>query len=341
MDLATGRIVDTSDTQFAAKLDAKFSRIVALHSTLLNMVPPSPPLRREGSFRFSVADVWAEFADLALRGEWHLRAPAATVEGLAGPFHGYGDCLAPVFIEGHLDWYDPMLPAQDGDIVLVKWDARELQGIYKRGSNKPEWLTKYPEPWPIATKLLKELGGEYWLVTNQSMIRLGRNKILGVLRRSVVGDALAYESTPASNIEPNAATDVFSATDAGPITITLTAPATQIANQVVKYAEIDVLSGDVIEVSASCRCGGSTSGTWEIYSFLFRATTGNTILASTERIYKTALVYEATPIIGTFPITSDGTFRFGVGCTIQLGNGVNNVQAIYRDINLRVTRVKR
>lgn len=142
-----------------------------------------------------------------------------------------------------------------------------------------------------------------------------------------------------NGIGPNAATEVFSTSDAGPLTVTLTAPATQIANQQVKFVTVTLTEEATVEVTANYRAGISTTGTFEMYSFLYRSI-GAAIVASTERIYKSALVYEPFAGIATFT-ASAGTYRFGIGCTIELGNGVNNVVATFRDINLRVTVVKR
>ncbi len=208
-----GRIVDTSDAKFAADLETKWQRILAWRPQLAHAVPPAPLQPQYGAFRFSCAEIWQDFTARAQRGEWRLRAPAETTEGLAGPLRGRGDCLTPIFSED-LGWFDPLLPAQDDDIVLVKLDSRVLEGIHKRGADKPAWLAMYSEPNPLATKLLKACGSEYWLVTNSTMLPLGRNRILGVLRRTEKGNGeRLYESREASNIAPNAATVVSEATD--------------------------------------------------------------------------------------------------------------------------------
>lgn len=214
VDLTTGQIVDRLDAAFAADQQRQFDRITQIFPRLLEAVPPAaPPPRQNGTFRFSSEAVWSELVASVERGEPLLRAPvSAPTATMEGPFRAYGDCLDPVLAEDRgLDWYDPNLPAQDGDIVLVKWDPLVLQEICERGADKPEWLAQYPNPGPIATKLLKAFQGEYWLVTNSSMLRLGKNKILGVLRYSQQDGSRLFEPLPVMNIRPNAATEVYEA----------------------------------------------------------------------------------------------------------------------------------
>lgn len=153
----------------------------------------------------------------------------------------------------------------------------------------------------------------------------------------VAGTARAAD-TP--DIEPGAATDVYSAADTGPINIVLTAPATQIASQQVKYVTVALADAATVEVTCNWRTGVTYSGSGlDVYMFLFQAT-NTAIDASTERIQKTGNVNEPFAAVATFVCTA-GTYRFGLGNTIQLGDGVNNATAAHRDINLRVTVIKR
>lgn len=215
VDVASGKLIDPIDYAFAADLEAKWQRILSLFPMLANPVPPAPvPRAADGQqHRFNCAEFWAEFAERAAWGEWTLRAPSNDFERLAGPFRGHGACLDPVFREGVIHYYDPLLPAQDGDIVLVKLDALELQRIFERNRHKPEWMAMYGVPNPVCTKLLKAFGREYWLVTNDSMFELGKNKILGVLRYTLRNGEPAYM---VPNIGPNAATTILTARDDGP-----------------------------------------------------------------------------------------------------------------------------
>lgn len=199
---------------FADDLTIQFQRITALHPQLLDAVPPAPlPPMRDGAISFNTADFWKQFAQR----EWQPRATQSAVN-LVGPFRMYGHCLDPVAVPDELHWYDPSTPAQDEDIVLVQWDPAELQKIYERNAGNGDWIRQYGPPCPIATKVYKTIGSSQWLLTRKSMVRLGNNRILGVLRK-VVRPESAYVQCPAvSLIEPNAATDpVSSATGSGSI----------------------------------------------------------------------------------------------------------------------------
>lgn len=210
VDVATGKLVDPVDHAFAADLESKWQHVLRLFPALANPVPPAPvPKSPGGQQSFSVSAFWEDFAKRAASGQWSLRA-TCDAERLVGPFRGNGSCLEPVFPGGELQWVDPTLPARDGDIVLVKLDALELQRIHERGRRNPEWAATYSEPNPLATKLLKAFAGNYWLCTNGSMFELGNNRILGVVRKALIDGRPAYE---VPNIVPNAATETYQISD--------------------------------------------------------------------------------------------------------------------------------
>lgn len=196
-------------TAFADNLAIQFLRITAVHPQLLDAVPPAPlPPMRDGTISFNTADFWKQFAQR----EWQPRATQSAVN-LVGPFRMYGHCLDPVAVPDELHWYDPSTPAQDEDIVLVQWDPAELQAMYERNAADADWTKQYGPPCPIATKVYKTIGSSQWLLTRKSMVRLGNNRILGVLRK-VVRPESAYVQCPAvSLIEPNAATETYQISD--------------------------------------------------------------------------------------------------------------------------------
>jgi hypothetical protein len=212
-----GRIVDTFDPRIAAEREAEFERIAELFPTLRDAVPPVPIERQNGKFRFAAREVFDDFAARVERGEWTL--PPADPRTLVGPFRAVGACLAPVGCNGSLYWFDPTIPARDDDIVLVRWDPRTLEALIRRCRHRPEWVATYGErPGPIATKLLKAFGGQYWLVTNESTLPLGRNRILGVLRRAE-HDGQELHALAVRNIQPGAVLSSFSTSVAGPLSV--------------------------------------------------------------------------------------------------------------------------
>lgn len=176
-------------------------------------VPPAPlPPPQNGECSFNVAGEWSALVE---SGGFRLRAPAESTAGLVGPFRGVGDCLAPLLTTETL-WIDPSMPAEEGDLVIVRWHADTLAGIIER--------TGQTEAGPFATKWLRAFGGQYWLVTATSMIPLGPSHwgsgadIVGVVRyieRAVRRTAAALAAaTLAACINPDAATTVLTTTSA-------------------------------------------------------------------------------------------------------------------------------
>jgi hypothetical protein len=187
--------------------------------------PRQPLTLPDGAMsRLHPSELFREVAHRISVGRYVLRAPAASTQGLCGPFRGVGDCLSPVSEPGDLKWVDPKMSAEDGDLVLVGWHPRVLAGIVKRGSRDADWLAMYGHsPGPIATKMVKHCGGEIYLTTRESALELGANKILGVVRkiyRPTTGRFL-YEDEVASSantIGANAATQTTSNLNFGPTT---------------------------------------------------------------------------------------------------------------------------
>lgn len=341
VDVVTGKLIDPLDHAFAADLDAKWRRIVGEFPVLANPVPPTPvPKSPGGEQRFSVSAFWGDFANRAASGEWRLSA-TDDLTNMAGPFRSSGVCLEPVRTAGDLNWYDVVTPAQDEDLVLVRWDPIELQRIYKRNRGNAEWLAIYPEPNPLAVKVLKCFGGRWWLCCAESMLQLGKNTVLGVQRRCVRNGVDLYPlATPVPNIVPGAATDVYSATDAGPVNINLTAPATTATFQQVKYVTVTIDQTYTFEISASFRLGVTGNpGSFTVTTSPAVWNNGTTLQAADQGVDKTTNLIEPQTCIGVLSRPA-GTYRVGVACSIG-GDGVNNFSAGYRDINLRVAVIKR
>jgi hypothetical protein len=189
---------------------------------LRDAVQPAPIERRSFSGQFKVAAEWAALVQRVERGEFRLRAPAASTRHLCGPIVGHGPCLDPVFLSGDVYWIDPTMPAEDGDFVILQWDAAKLAGIVERGSRKPEWLAEYgPNPSDIASKWLRRFGNEYLTVTRRSSMPLGASpfwggadRILGVVRYvERQGRPIYCSGLVAHNIDPEAATSTYTLTD--------------------------------------------------------------------------------------------------------------------------------
>jgi hypothetical protein len=91
-------------------------------------VPPTP----NGAGSFDPRNPEAELRLLAANG-WQLRAPAASTAGLV-PVTVTGDCLAPLSpllaTSPRLVWFDPTLPALDGDYVIAEPSAACMERIF-------------------------------------------------------------------------------------------------------------------------------------------------------------------------------------------------------------------
>lgn len=216
---------------------------------------------RDGTISFNTADFWKQFAQR----EWQPRATQSAAN-LVGPFRMYGHCLDPVAIPDELHWYDPSTPAQDEDIVLVQWDPAELQKIYERNADNGDWIRQYGPPCPIATKVYKTIGSSQWLLTRKSMVRLGNNKILGVLRKVMRPECADEQCIAASLIEPNAATEVSVTTepaDGNQAYASVTQPVLGVTglNGLASYTSPDYTATQVdVSWSAQARISNTTSG---------------------------------------------------------------------------------
>jgi hypothetical protein len=198
------------DTAF---FDQQLSAIHRAFPDFQNPLEPATLPRLDGQFKLDAAAFWADISAQVEAGTYRLRSPARTTEGLSGPFRGKGGCLEPLACDGDEIWIDPKMQAQAGDFVLIELQVDVLAGIYERGARKDGFLDMYGEkPSPIAGKVLTNCGHEYVLATNESLIELEPNRVLGVVRRIERNGVALYAADPAecSMIAPNAATEITS-----------------------------------------------------------------------------------------------------------------------------------
>jgi hypothetical protein len=203
--------------------DSFNQRLSAIHRAFPDFQRPSQPTalpRVDGQFYFSIEAFFANITRQVDAGTYRLRAPASSAKGLYGPFRAQGTCLVPLSHDGDMHWVDPQMQPQTDDIVLVEWHPDVLAGIVERGIARGHgFLEMYGDnPPPIACKLLTTCGGEYYLATNESVLALEPNRILGVVRRIERNGISLYDSNAIGCIAPNAASQVASNYNAAGVT---------------------------------------------------------------------------------------------------------------------------
>jgi hypothetical protein len=265
---------------------------------LRDAVQPAPLARRNGSWKFNVADEWAQLVQRVERGEYRLRAPAATKAGLAW-FRGHGTCLVPLLHEDEI-WIDPQCEPQDGDIVIVELGERTREALLERWRRDPAVYAKnvaiYGEnPGRLATKWLRVIGNDYWLVTNESMFTLAPHptfapdgsRVLGVVRYVERRGVSIYGSgapIAAHCISPNAARATYQAIDVGPIDFTTVNPGTPVDGGTV----VSVTFTPSVDCDITVRCSyeaemiGSTGGSFTLLTRAFRRETANPVVTLLE-----------------------------------------------------------
>jgi hypothetical protein len=118
---------------------------------------------------------------------------------------------------------DPTVEARHGDFVCILWDRETLAEI-RKGDDNPKWLEMYGRNPPvIAGKYLYEWQGRYFLVVRNAMWPLGRNRILGVVRRRERNGVPLY-APRISHIGPNAVTVQVASHLAGPVGMSASGP---------------------------------------------------------------------------------------------------------------------
>ena len=149
--------------------------------------PPRESPLRVGEPPYGVANGFWSYHQAEYR--YHeARDPRAVI----GPLEGRGWRPYPLRSEGATFWFDPTIPAQHGDIVLIQFE-------YPNQSP--------PNELSFMAKMLVEFADEYWLAFNTGMFPLGDTKILGVEVRNPHRPNRAFSAlTP--NVLPSAATDV-------------------------------------------------------------------------------------------------------------------------------------
>lgn len=132
----------------------------------------------------------AKRADLVFDPEVELERSLAAWQPRAAP-PGYrllpivvdGACLEPLVPDGAVGWFDPRLPADDGDVVLLLWFADDLP------AGHPE--RREDESGQVLIKLLRHCAGRRLLVARDTrldgsparVLPLGASsRVIGMLR---------------------------------------------------------------------------------------------------------------------------------------------------------------
>jgi hypothetical protein len=122
---------------------------------------------------------------------------------------------------------------------------------------------------------------------------------------------------------------------AGPVTKTLTAPASNATVQGV-YAEFAHDPATRVDIQVTVRVGVTTAaapGAWHADLVAFWGTTGGSVTFIAQQVVKSDLPYQVVTLVATLPpgsIVGSATRRFGLALDI-FGDGVNNVDVILRD----------
>ena len=90
------------------------------------------------------------------------------------PLLGYGDCLAPWFVEGDITWHDPTVEPQNGDLVAVEMTYRRLSG----GGDTVR-LTAIKQYQVVESRGFS--GSQRYLVCNQGCVAADGAKLLGTV----------------------------------------------------------------------------------------------------------------------------------------------------------------
>lgn len=203
LDEATNRRAGDFMQRHEQQLDRVMRRFPP---TFRNAAPPAPVRRVVPNS--DPRELFAPVEQQVRDGSFSLRCPAESPEALIGPFIGQGACLEPLMPEGStlLRWYDPHLPADDGDVVLTALDWKALyRAVEAARKNNPGWIAMYSEqPGPFAVKILRHIEGKHMLLANTSSVWLrgpGKhgfylNRILGTLRYILIDGKPAYGSGP-------------------------------------------------------------------------------------------------------------------------------------------------
>jgi hypothetical protein len=164
----------------------------------LVLVPPAPLTNGGPRLAFSNTAMFGWIGTRVFLGKFRLPHGNPTL----GPFVGEGDCLAPISVSGSLSWVDPTLPAEHGQLVIVRLsaDTREhLARIHGKPilayAAKLLWAQDLPDPGPSWRASLR---AETWpapiLCEKGGMMALRDNEIIGPVVRMELDGARLYAS---------------------------------------------------------------------------------------------------------------------------------------------------
>jgi hypothetical protein len=122
---------------------------------------------------------------------------------------------------------------------------------------------------------------------------------------------------------------------AGPITKTLTAPASNATVQAI-YAEFAHDPSTRVDIQVTVRVGVTTAaapGAWHADLVTFYGSTAGSVAFVGQQVVKSDTAYQVMTLVCTLPpgsVVGSATRRFGIALDIY-GDGVNNVDVILRD----------
>lgn len=126
-------------------------------------------------------DMQAEFP--ALAETYSQRERASSTDGLIR-LHAIGWCLSPIVNPGDALWVDTRATPKDGDIVTVAMPPEVCQKFIEWGKSIPGYLETYgTDAGPVMSKMLRAVGGTWYVCTNNNAFPLGDARVLGVVRR--------------------------------------------------------------------------------------------------------------------------------------------------------------
>ncbi|HTE40353.1 MAG TPA: hypothetical protein VK629_05980 [Steroidobacteraceae bacterium] len=277
---------------------------------LLDAVPPVTLEPVSGSFSLSAEKEWLKIEQQVQRGEFKLRAQLPTTESLVGPFVNSGYCLDPLTKPGMQTWIDPTMAAQDGDLVIAELTENTARAMVERNKGNPRFKESYGDtPGPFVTKILRKCGCHYYLATNDGMFSINGHaeigfepsRILGVVRHLRREGVQVYADAPGvSCISPNAATEVFEDSDAGPTNVSPLTPT------------------NVLQVTFTASSDGVVQATY----------TGNVSTSTTETGEPMFLQVIADPRAATADVPTDVVFdstpvRLALAASLEVFEGEN------------------
>jgi hypothetical protein len=147
------------------------------------------------------------------RTTWEPRRPASSIAGLRS-IGTVGGCLAPVLAESDILHIEMGGAYGHGDIVVFTWDPELVSEAERADRPEMRGFVREARRGGLFAKLyVRGPGNMEYLVCNDSMFELGRNRITGVVRavtRAGAAAALSALSACGTNIEDNAVSQTVS-----------------------------------------------------------------------------------------------------------------------------------